>query len=203
MAFSDFKSIADVQTQYNIKYQEANFLTGQALLPPESFVQDFEFNRENIDIFTSEASRSEIIISPLLREIYKRHYQHYSFWIQKSITYDSVLSGTPDYIFSKRSELGKTVLATPIVIVVEAKKNDFEQGWGQCLAELLASQKMNEQPLVPVYGIVTDGNLWQFGQLESTTFTKDLGNFTIDNLPMLYGTLEALIKRVDEANQKL
>ena len=203
MAFSDFKSIAEVQTQYRIKYQESNVITGQPITPPESFLNDFEFSRENIDIFASEASRSEIIISPLLREIYKNHYQQYSFWIQKSIAYDSILSGTPDYIFSKRSELGKTVLATPIVIVVEAKKNDFEQGWGQCLAELLASQKMNNQPLVPVYGIVTDGNLWQFGQLESTTFTKDRGNFTIDNLSMLYGTLEALIQLVDNATQDL
>jgi hypothetical protein len=38
--------------------------------------------------------------------------------------------------------LGKTVLEAPMVIVVEAKKNDFEQGWGQCLAELAASQKL-------------------------------------------------------------
>ncbi|MEM9219078.1 MAG: hypothetical protein AAGD25_32690 [Cyanobacteria bacterium P01_F01_bin.150] len=203
MAFSDFKSIAEVQTKYSIKYQESSLIQGLPVMPPESFLRDFEFNRENIDIFTSEASRSEIIISPLLREIYKNHYQRYSFWIQKSIVYDSVLSGTPDYIFSKRSELGKTVLAKPIVIVVEAKKNDFEQGWGQCLAELIAAQKINEQSLVPVYGIVTDGNLWQFGKLESSTFTRDIGNFTIDNLPMLYGTLEALIQLVDKASQDL
>lgn len=203
MAFSDFKSIAEVQTRYNITYQDAHLLTEHSQMPPEGFAKDFEFNRENIDIFTSEASRSEIIISPLLREVYKNHYQRYSFWIQKSIAYDHVLSGTPDYIFSKRSDLGKTVLEKPILIVVEAKKNDFEQGWGQCLAELLASQKINDNPSVPVYGIVTDGNLWQFGQLKSTTFTKDIGNFTIDNLPMLYGTLEALIQLVDETFQHL
>lgn len=203
MAFSDFKSISDVQIKYHIKYEETNLLQGKPITPPEAFLRDFEFNRDNIDIFTSEASRSEIIISPLLRELYKKHYQRYSFWIQKSIAYDSVLSGTPDYIFSKRSELGKTVLAKPIVIVVEAKKNDFEQGWGQCLAELIASQKLNEHPLVPVYGIVTDGNLWQFGKLESMTFTKDLSNFTIDDMPALYGSLEALIKLVDQTIQEL
>lgn len=183
--------------KYNIQYIDENFIVSKELSPSDSFLEDFEFNQKNIDIFTSEASRSEIIISPLLREVYKKHYQKYSFWIQKSISYDSILSGTPDYIFSKRSDLGKTVLENPIVIVVEAKKNDFEQGWGQCLAQLIASQKINENPEKAVYGIVTDGNLWQFGRLVRNQFTKNLGNFTIDNLPRLYGALETLVQSID------
>ena len=123
MAFSDFKNIADVQNEYKIKYEEDAFVVGQELSPPEAFIKDFEFYSKNIDIFSSEASRREIIISPLLREIYKKHYNEYSFWIQKSIVYDDILSGTPDYIFSKKSDLGKTVLEKPLVIIVEAKKN--------------------------------------------------------------------------------
>jgi|GEM_PF-4058221 len=58
--------------------------------------------------------------------------------------------------------------------------SDFEQGWGQCLAELVALQKINENPKRAVFGIVTDGNLWQFGKLAVDTFTKDSGNFTIE-----------------------
>ncbi|NEP86060.1 MAG: hypothetical protein F6K18_04075 [Okeania sp. SIO2C2] len=202
MAFSDFKTISDVQKKYRIKYSEENFIVSQELLPSESFIQDFEFNKENIDLFASEASRSEIIISPLLREVYKKYYQKYSFWIRKSISYDEILSGTPDYIFSRRSELGKTVLEKPIVIVVEAKKNDFDHGWGQCLAELFASQKINDNFLRAVYGIVTDGNLWQFGKLAGDNFIKDSGNFTIDNLPRVYGALENLVQLVEEDDDK-
>ncbi len=198
MSFSQFKNIAEAQQKYYIKYQQNNFIVPQAIWPSEIFLKDLEFAQENIDIFASEASRSEIIISPLLREVYKNHYQNYSFWIQKSINYNSILWGTPDYIFSKRSELGKTVLEQPIVIVVEAKKNDFEQGWGQCLAQLVASQKLNKNPERPIYGIVTDGNLWQFGKLVLNTFTQDLDNFTIDKLPQLYGALEYLIQLVEQ-----
>ncbi|GGA54660.1 hypothetical protein [Okeania sp. KiyG1] len=171
-------------------------------MPSDSFIKDFEFNKENIDLFASEASRSEIIISPLLREVYKKYYQKYSFWIRKSIYYDEILSGTPDYIFSRRSELGKTVLEKPIVIVVEAKKNDFEHGWGQCLAELFASQKINDNFFRGVYGIVTDGNLWQFGNLVADNFIKDSGNFTIDNLPIVYGVLENLVQLVEKDDDK-
>ena len=198
MAFSDFKTIADVQKRYKIKYTQANFIVSEELSPPESFLRDLEFSKENIDIFTSEASRSEIIISPLLREIYKNHYRGYSFWIQKSIAYDETLSGTPDYIFSRKSELGITVLEKPIIIVVEAKKNDFDQGWGQCLAELVASQKINDNPQRTIYGIVTDGNLWQFGKLIVDIFTKNPENFTIDKLTRLYGALEYLARLVEQ-----
>jgi hypothetical protein len=28
-------------------------------------------------------------------------------------------------------------------LIVEAKQNDFNEGWGQCLAELVASQKLD------------------------------------------------------------
>jgi len=85
-------------------------------------------------------------------------------------------------MLSKRSVLGKTVLEIPIIIIIEAKRNDFEQGWGQCLAELVPSQIMNNDPEKPVYGIVTDGNLWQFGYLCIDLFTKDNQNYTIDKI---------------------
>ena len=208
MAFSDFKTIADVQKHYQIKYEEGTFIVSQDTDPPAIFLKDLEFYKETIDVFSSEASRSEIIISPLLRELYKKYYKTYAFWIQKSIFYDQVLSGTPDYIFSTKSELGKTVLEKPLVIIIEAKKNDFQQGWGQCLAELVASQKLLgalsvgefNSPRVapqdiqrPVYGIVTDGNLWQFGRLKRDIFTQNIENFTIDKLSRLYGALDYLI----------
>lgn len=197
MSFSQFKSIADVQKIYNIRYEDGSFVSGADVIVPQTFVEEFIFNKENIDIFSSEASRSELIISPLLREIYKKHSKDYSFWIQKSITFDDVLSGTPDYLLSRRSPLGKTVLETPIVVVVEAKKNDFEQGWGQCLAELVAAQKINGDATKPVYGVVTDGNLWQFGRLKEQVFTKNEKNYTIDDLQALFGALEYLVSLVE------
>ena len=198
MAFSDFKSIADVQKKYQIKYREEIFIVVQETDPPESFRQDLAFFRENMDLFSSEGSRSEMVIAPLLREIYKKHYTRYSFWVQKNLVCDEVLTGTPDYIFSGKSALGKTVLEKPFVIIIEAKKNDFTLGWGQCLAELVAAQKLNEDSLHPVYGIVTDGNLWQFGKLTADVFIQDPENFTIDQLSRLYGALNAIIQFIEQ-----
>lgn len=194
MAFSDYKNIADVQKQFTIKYREENFIIAQEIELSEQFTEDFKFYRENIDIYTSEASRCEIIISPILKELYKKYVGYYSFWIHKSITFDEVLTGTPDYIYSHKSALGKTVLESPLLVVVEAKKNDFEQGWGQCLAELVAMQKINKDAKRTVYGIVTDGDLWQFGKLREDIFTRNSKNYTIDNLSSLFGALDYVLQ---------
>ena len=109
-----------------------------------------------------------------------------------------LLTGTPDYMFSRKSPLGKTVLEAPLVVIVEAKKNDFEQGWGQCLAELVAAQKINQDAERAVYGVVTDGNLWQFGRLRKNVFTRNAENFTVDRLARLYGALDCVAELVEQ-----
>ncbi len=196
MAFSEYKSIEQVQKEYNIKYLEENFIDFIDLTPSESFINEFQFNQENIDIFTSEASRCENIIYPILREVYKKFIDKYTLWSHKGISYDNKLSGIPDYLFSTKSELGKTVLGLPILLVVEAKQNNFIEGWGQCLAELVAVQKINQNDINPVFGIVTDGELWQFGKLETNIFTKHKSSLTLDHLTQLFQAIGFLLSTV-------
>jgi len=194
MAFSDFKRISDVQEKYNIEYSEEPFIKAQPINPPEPFTQDFEFNRQYIDIFTSEASRCETIIFPIIREAYRKYSEKYALWIQRSISYDSTLNGTPDYLISTRSKLGKTVVGKPLVMLVEAKKNDFDQGWGQCLSELYAAQQINQDDKLEVYGIVTDAKLWEFGKLQGSLFTQNTYAISLDELSKLFGTLSVIFQ---------
>ncbi len=198
MAFRDFKTISEVQEKFKIKYASNDFFHVEAKNPSEHFLQELEFSRQYIDVFASEGSRCEVVIFPLLREVYKDYAEHYGLWVKKSIIYDETLSGTPDYLIATRSELGMTVVGTPLVILVEAKKNDFEQGWGQCLAELVAAQKINGDSDFPVYGVVTDGKLWEFGQLIGDTFIQNRTSFTIDNLPILFGAMNSVFKSIQE-----
>jgi len=135
------------------------------------------------------------VIFPILREVYKKYNEEFSLWVQKPISYDERLNGTPDYIVSKKSELGKTFLEFPLLIVAEAKKNDFEQGWGQCLAELVAAENINADSQMLVYGIVTDGKLWEFGTLTEKVFTKNRTGFTIDDLAELFGALDFVFQQ--------
>ena len=198
MAFSDYKNIAQVQTEFQVRYQEAHFIVVRPLQPSPIFFEEFAFSLENIDVFTSEGARTEAIIFPILREVYKGHHEKYSFWIQKAIAFNDKLSGTPDYLFGTKSPLGKTVLELPLVLIVEAKKNDYEQGWGQCLAELIAAQKLNSHSEQPVIGIVTDGKLWEFGKLVASDFTRNTEGFTVDDLPQLFGALQFTFEMVSK-----
>ena len=196
MAFSDFKTIAEVLERFRITYTVQDFIKIEepTVTPSEQFLEEFEFCTQHIDIFASEAARCEAIIFPILKEVYKPYADNYALWIKKPIAYDETLSGTPDYLISTRSELGLLVVGVPLIVLVEAKKNDFDQGWGQCIAEMLAVQKINEDSDISVYGIVSDGTMWQFGLLVGDAFTRNKTSGTMDNLPHLFGAIDAVFK---------
>jgi len=194
MAFTDFNSQSEVQKKYNIRYLEGSFLQFTPIPPSEIFVQEFEFSKTHFDMFNSDASRCENIIYPILREVCKKFVENYSLWSHQSISADSPLSGVPDYMVAKRSELGVNIVGAPLVLIAEAKQNNFAKGWGQCLAELVASQIINDDTERPVYGVVTDGEMWHFGKLEQKLFTKDETRATIDNLDTLFGALYKIME---------
>ena len=43
-----------------------------------------------------------------------------SLKIREPIIYDETLNGTPDYLVATKSELGMTVIGTPLIMLVEA-----------------------------------------------------------------------------------
>ncbi len=193
MAFQDFKAVAEVQARYQIIYQDADFVLPLALEPSLTFREEYEFSLEHLDVLVSEAARCENIIYPVVRDVYKHYADTLALWSHKGITYDSTLSGIPDYIISAKSALGKTVLERPLLIIIEAKKSDFEQGWGQCLAAMVAAQKMNSDDQLPIHGIVTDGQLWQFGRLVGQRFTLNKTSVTSSDLTRLFSSLNYLL----------
>lgn len=204
MAFSDFKTIPEVQEKFSIKHTENDFIAVEETtnIPSKQFLQELEFSRQYIDVFASESARCEAVIFPVLREVYKEYAEDYALWIKKPIVYDETLSGTPDYFISTRSELGMLVVGMPLIMFVEAKKNDFEQGWGQCLAELVGAQKINADSDIPVYGIVSDGTLWQFGYLIGDAFTRNKTSFSVDDLPTLFGAIDTVFKTASQASKQ-
>ena len=204
MAFSNFKAISEVMEKFRIRYTESDFVTvDETANPSERFLEEFAFNRQHFNLFASEDSACETVIFPILREVYKAYADGYILWIKQSITYDEILTGTPDYFIATKSELGKPIVGKPLIILVEAKKNDFEQGWGQCLAELVAAQKINDDPDFPVYGIVTDGKSWEFGRLVQDTFTQNSTNFSLSNLASLFGAVNAVFKATTETQEEV
>ena len=193
MAFTDFNSIAEVQESFQIKYTESEYIQYIDIEPSPAFLEEFKFSQRHINVFSSEASRCENVIYPVLRDVFKNYVEWFALWSHELISYDEDLTGTPDYLISTKSGLGKTVPGTPIIIVVEAKRNDFVKGWGQCLAELVAVQKINDDDKKPIYGIVTDGEFWQFGKLVENQFTRNETALTISELKKVFGAIGYLM----------
>jgi hypothetical protein len=152
---------------------------------------------QNVDVGISEASICEFLIAPVLKEVWRAYSDSLLMWSHAPLGIEEPLLGTPDYYFSRRSPLG-LVPDQPYVLVVEAKKDDFDAGWAQCLAAMLASQKMNDRPNRTIYGCVSNGKLWTLGKLEGQTFTRELQEYVVTDLPELFGALHYLFAQAKQ-----
>lgn len=85
-------------------------------------------------------------------------------------------------------------MATPLLCVAEAKKDDFGRGQVQCIAEIAACRWSNQQRGVDidVYGIVSNGQNWQFYRLTRAGEIFETGSYTTEFLPELLGALDTI-----------
>ncbi len=91
--------------------------------------------------------------------------------------------------------LGKIVFDQPYFILVEAKQDNFDAAWGQCLAEMIAAQRLNQTPQIVVFGITSNGSLWQFGKSENNTFTLNQTFYTIQELEKLFAAVNDVFQQ--------
>ncbi|MCJ8282068.1 MAG: hypothetical protein MJK14_20055, partial [Rivularia sp. ALOHA_DT_140] len=96
------------------------------------------------------------------------------------------------------SPLGSVVFDTPYLVLVEAKKeSDFSQGRGQCLAEMIAVQRLNQIPEQTIFGIVSNELIWQFGKLNVDVFTQNKIFYTIQELEKLFAAINYVFQQCE------
>jgi hypothetical protein len=144
----------------------------------------------------TEKARSELLISPVLvevREILDRQISVFSgtdFTVDESLG----LNGICDFLISRSTE--QLMIESPVLAIVEAKKEDLNSGMGQCIAEMIAAQKFNEindTPRRTMYGIVTTGNVWRFLKLSDRTASIDLTDYAMPPVDRILGILAYLV----------
>jgi len=96
-----------------------------------------EIKFANRRLKSNEANADKFLIAPILNKIWL-HHPKLNLWAQQYIKYDTILQSRPDYLISPVDKEQFEVLTLPIVVLVEAKKDNFAEGWGQCLAEMVA-----------------------------------------------------------------
>jgi hypothetical protein len=60
---------------------------------------------------------------------------------------------------------------------------------------MVAAQRLNETPDIVVYGIVSNGDRWQFGKLSESTFVRNKTFYSIQSLSELFGAVNYVFQQ--------
>lgn len=191
MAYRGYKNLQEIAKKFQVALANKNFIEPLPFAVDKRFQKDIAYVLQKIDVHASEAAISEFLIAPILKEVWKNYDEFLLLWSHVALNVGDEFEGFPDYLFTKKSELG-LVRDKPYLMVVEAKKDDFEGGWAQCLNAMLASQKINGNDKITLHGIVSNGDVWQFGKLVQRRFTREARSYTISDLEDLTSVLNAV-----------
>ncbi len=146
----------------------------------------------------TEKASSELIVADILVELREKFEHRISFFsgIDFSIDAESGLTGVCDFLIS----LSPTQfhLEAPIIVLVEAKKDNPVLGFGQCVAEMLAAQRFNVErgnDLPWIYGAATTGTMWQFLKLEAQKLYIDRAVYSIGQCDKILGILSSMVEQ--------
>lgn len=193
MAYSDF-TVGQVKQKFGIKTLEGHrFLPELPSIEPSPSLVDFLDEAFPLaSLLKSEKAKSEFLIGPVLLEVRKLLNRQVSLFSGEEFTVDSGagLSGVCDFLISQSTE--QLEIESPVIVVVEAKKADLNVGMGQCMAEMVAAQRFNQQmeePSNPIYGCISSGILWRFLKLEEQVIAVDVEDRFLNPLNQLLGIL--------------
>lgn len=199
MPYSQFTTITKVKEAFNLTTVEGiRFLPKIDPIEPSIILKTLlETNIPWAIATSTEKSRSEAIINPVLLEVRRIFNQQIGVFSGEEFNVDSTvgLNGVCDFLISRSSE--QLDIEAPAVIVVEAKKEDLKVGLGQCIAEMVAAQKFNEnkgRSIKTIYGIVSSGTQWRFLKMEGTTVTIDFTDYPLPPVEQILGFLVWMVR---------
>jgi hypothetical protein len=159
---------------------------------PESLADILRYNVPLALASNTEKARSEMVITPILIEIRKQLNASINLFsgVEFDVASEKGLTGYCDFIISHSPE--KLFVASPVIMLVEAKNENLKGALGQCIAEMVAAQIFNEREgntMTPIYGAVTIGTTWQFLKLTDKLVEIDLTEYYLTDIEKILGIL--------------
>ncbi len=195
MSYTKFKA-RTLEEKFNIQFKAKHlFKNTEAISPTDWLVEAVK--RAKIIGFSSEKSRSERLVSPILTELSVLNEHRFTIYsgLRLDVDEKTGLNGECDFVLSL-SKIPDFIKA-PIFAIAEAKKNDIEAGTTQCAAQLIAAQMLNKQEDShfdkTIYGCSTTGVEWRFLTLKDNILTIDLDRYYIHQLEDLLGVLQHIL----------
>ena len=192
--FSSFK-LADAFKQLNLTDLQPWDLEFDPI-EPSAFLQERLYRMRCFDLQSYEESK-KLLIDALCEEALQS-FESLRMWKGGKLE-GEITSGYVDYLLAER----RRYLEAPMLCVVEAKKDDFEQGLAQCLVEMQACQWSNEQikKQIDVHGIVTNGQGWSFYKLDLSGQVYETETYAIARMSDVLGLLHKVFALCDRAVQ--
>lgn len=198
MSYNNF-TLESVIEQFEVRLIDNSFCKQLPPIEPKSeFLNIFNYLLPLGEKARTEKAKSELLVSPILVEARRLSEERVQLFSGEEFNVDQSqgLNGFCDFLFS-RSENPFTIDA-PVLMMVEAKRGEIENGLGQCVAEMLAAQRFNQlksKDIPTIYGCVTSGILWQFLKLEGADVTIDSRNYLVDPVQKILGTLKWMLSQ--------
>lgn len=199
MAYNKF-TINQIRKQFEIQVIESPnlFVNVPPVSPSEVLLKLLTSYIPLAEAIGTEKAKSEFIVAPILAELREIAHQQISLFSGVEFNIDEArgLTGRCDYIIS--SSPLQFSLTSPVLMMVEAKNDNINDGLGQCMAEMIAAQQFNLQEgneAKSVYGCVTTGSIWRFLKLDSKQIWIDDKQYFIESPEFVFGILVYIIKQ--------
>ncbi len=199
MAYSNF-TLETVRSEFQLEIVESAgvFSETETVAPRERFTAELEEKVQLAISIGTEKARSELIVTDVLFELREQFDRNISFFsgIDFNVDDDKGLTGVCDFLVSLSPIL--SFLEAPVIILVEAKKDNLTLGFGQCAAEMLAAQRFNTErgnDIPCLYGATTSGTDWRFLKLEGQKLHIDRSLYSIGQCDKILGILSSMVKQ--------
>ena len=197
MSYSNFTNL-DLKRQFGVEQiYRTDLFTHIGPRPVSDLIKAFLSENFNFALAQgTEKARSEYIIAPVFSELRKQAKETISVFSGWELNVDAArgLNGFCDFLVSRSPY--QSALEAPIIVAVKAKKEDFEKGISQCIAEMIGARIYNERlgdPVDEIYGCVTTGDVWRFLKLKDNLAEVEPKAFEITaDLEQIIGILWAM-----------
>ena len=196
MAYSDW-TLETVKKAFDLEATNAAgiFADAEPVDPSTHLTTTLERNVPLAFAMGTEKAKSELIVSTVLVELWEHFDRGISFFsgIDFNIDAENGLSGVCDFLVSLSPV--QFHLEAPVIILVEAKRDNLTSGLGQCVAEMVAAQRFNTErgnDIPCVYGALTSGIDWVFLKLEGKKLHLDMAAYQIAQCDKILGILASM-----------
>ena len=199
MAYSNFTLQAAQKTfQLEIVQSIGLFAETELVEPSSELIKALAKKVPLAVAIGTEKAKSEMIVADILVEL-REHFEHrISLFsgIDFNVDAENDLTGVCDFLVSLSPN--QYYLEAPVIILIEAKKDDLIIGLGQCVAEMIAAQRFNteqENDISCVYGATTTGTHWLFLKLEGKRLHIDMETYMLERCDKILGILASMVSQ--------